>query len=243
MTGHSPTFPPAADAAPGRDRFSHESLCRAMLARHPDTIRTRKPSVAVPRLERIVTAVLEISNRKGFQAMGLRELSAASGLSMGALYGYFDSKETLLRMILAEVAAAADETLGAAPEAVRADPQAHLMWLIEAHLRMTEAMLPWFTFAFMEAKTFPQAERRMAVASEERSEAWFAEVVARGIATGAFHPQTPALLPSLIKPLLQDWYVKRAKYRRRNVSLPAYVTAVQTMALAACSAPVAPPRG
>lgn len=222
---------PAQDA----DRFGIEALCRAMLARHPDTIRTRKAKVAVPRLARIVSAVLEISNRKGFQAMGMRELSAAAGLSMGALYGYFDSKETLLRMILAEVAAAVDDTLGAAPEAVRADPRAHLLWLIDAHVRLTEAMLPWFTFAFMEAKNFPPAERRMAVASEERSEAWFTEVIERGMATGAFHPQTPELLPSLIKPLLQDWYVKRPKYRRRNVSLPAYVAAVQTMALAACT--------
>lgn len=235
---------PPAETALSRDpdRFGTEALCRAMLARHPDTIRTRKPSVAVPRLARIVTAVLEISNRKGFQAMGMRELSAAAGLSMGALYGYFDSKETLLRMILAEVAAAVDETLGAAPEAVRADPKAHLLWLIEAHVRLTEAMLPWFTFAFMEAKTFPPAERRMAVASEEHSEAWFAEVIERGIATGAFHPLTPALLPSLIKPLLQDWYVKRPKYRRRNVTLPAYVSAVQAMVMSACTGPVAPPQ-
>lgn len=221
------------------DRFGIEALCRAMLSRHPETIRTRKPSIAVPRLARIVIAVLEISNRKGFQAMGMRELSAASGLSMGALYGYFDSKETLLRMILAEVAAAVDDTLGAAPEALRADPKAHLLWLIEAHVRLTEAMLPWFTFAFMEAKTFPPAERRMAVASEERSEAWFAEVIERGIADGVFHPATPAILPSLIKPLLQDWYVKRSKYRRRHVTLPAYVAAVQAVVMAACTSPLA----
>ncbi len=42
------------------------------------------------------------------------------------------------------------------------------------------------------------------------------------------------LLPTMIKPLLQDWYVKRAKYRRRKVSVEEYIAAVQEMVLAAC---------
>ena len=35
----------------------------------------------------------------GFQAMTLRSLSRESGLSMGALYNYFSSKEDLLKII------------------------------------------------------------------------------------------------------------------------------------------------
>ena len=35
----------------------------------------------------------------GFDAMSLRDLSRESGLSMGALYSYFTSKDDLLSMI------------------------------------------------------------------------------------------------------------------------------------------------
>jgi AcrR family transcriptional regulator len=211
-----------------------DTLCASILARHQATIAVRKPEVAVANLQRIVGAALELSNRKGFQAMSLRDLSAASGMSAGGLYAYFDSKTTLLKMIIAEVADVVRRVLANPPPGVAADPAAHLRWLIEAHLRLTEAMLPWFTFAFMEAKNFPPAERRMAVDSEALTEGFFAEVVARGVASGRFRSDTPPLLPALIKPLLQDWYVKRAKHRRRGVTLDEYASTVQALVLAAC---------
>ncbi len=45
-----------------------------------------------------------------------------------------------------------------------------------------------------------------------------------------------SLPASLIKPLLQDWYVKRAKYRRRGTSIEAYINAVGIFVDAALSA-------
>lgn len=43
-------------------------------------------------------------------------------------------------------------------------------------------------------------------------------------------------MAALIKPLLQDWYVKRAKYRRRGVTIDSYIATVQHMVLSACLA-------
>ncbi|MBK5926258.1 TetR/AcrR family transcriptional regulator [Rhodobaculum claviforme] len=211
-----------------------EALCRSILERHHDTIGVRKPAVAVPKLQRILAAALELSNRKGFQAMSLRDLSQASGLSAGGLYAYFDSKTTLLKMILGEVTDSVRRVLSHPPAEVAADPVAHLGWLIDTHLRLTEAMLPWFTFAFMEAKNFPPAERRIAIDSEALTESYFAEVIAAGIAAGRLRPDTSPLLPALVKPLLQEWYVKRAKYRRRGVTLDVYSATVQDLVLRAC---------
>ena len=216
---------------------SIDALCASIVESHRDTIGVQKPEFARRKLKLIITAALDLSNRKGFQAMSLRDLSRASGVSMGGLYAYFDSKTTLLKMILTEVTSAVRRSLSNPPEAVAADPRAHLLWLIDTHLRMTEAMLPWFTFAFMEAKNFPASERRMATDSEELTEAYLADTIAAGIRSGAFREDTSPLLPALIKPLLQDWYVKRGKYRRRNVALRTYIDTVQAICLAACEAP------
>jgi AcrR family transcriptional regulator len=117
-----------------RHDFSMETLCARILDRHADTVRIKKPQVAVPNLVRIVEATLAIANRKGFHSMSLRDLAEQSGLSMGALYAYFDGKETLLLMVLGQVAAAVEEALCAPPPEVAADPRERLRWLLETHV-------------------------------------------------------------------------------------------------------------
>ena len=216
------------------DDLTTEALCCYMLERHRDTISVQKPDFALRKLNVIIEAALDLSNRKGFHAMSLRELSRSSGVSMGGLYAYFDSKTTLLNMILSEVTAAVQRVLSTPPETERDDPVAHLNWLIATHIEMTEQMQPWFTFAFMEAKNFPPAERRKAIDSEELTESYLVAALDAGIASGVFASDTPPLLPALIKPLLQDWYVKRAKYRRRGVTIEAYISTVQKVVLSAC---------
>ena len=211
--------------------FSTEALCARILERHRDVVRVQKPRVAIANLARIIEATLKLSNRQGFHATSLRDLSEASGISMGGLYSCFDNKTTLLLMLASLLApdagtATVSEVLGAPPEEVVASPSAHLRWLVDTHVRLTEAMQPWFAFAYMEAKSFPSNARRMAVDSEAATEEIFADVLRRGVANGDFEISDITLTASLIKPLLQDWYVKRAKYRRRNTTIAAYVDAV-----------------
>lgn len=213
--------------------FSTEALCARILERHRDTVRVQKPHVAVANLARIIEATLKLSNKQGFHATSLRDLAQASGLSMGGLYSYFDNKTTLLSMILGEVSTTVNEVLGTVPEGIADDPLGHLKWLIETHIRLTEAMQPWFVFAYMEAKSFPAAERRMAVDSEAATEEIFAAVLRQGMASGQFAVADIELTASLIKPLLQDWYVKRAKYRKRGTTIEHYVEAVSAFVEAA----------
>ena len=209
-----------------RDLAALEPICSRILERHRTTIRVQKPHVAKANLARIIDAVLRLSARKGFHETTLRDLAEASGLSMGGLYSYFDNKNTLLIMILTEVATTAEAALRDAPEAVMADPVLHLRWLIATHIRLTESMQPWFVFAYMEAKGFPAPARRIAVESELATEQIFADVLAKGAAQGRFRIDDVPLTAALIKPLLQDWYVKRGKYRRRRTGVDAYIAGV-----------------
>lgn len=212
-----------------RDRgdFSTEGLCRSILERHRGTIRVQKPHIAVAKLALIVETTLTLSNRQGFHATSLREISAESGVSMGGLYSYFDTKDTLLLMILGQVASTTVSALESAPAEASADPARHLRWLIETHVALTEVMLPWFVFAFLEAKSFPPAGRKAAVESEEATEAIFRDAIERGARQGVFAVEDPGFAAALLKPLLQDWYVKRAKWRRRGITADGYAARVQ----------------
>ncbi|MDR3465978.1 MAG: TetR/AcrR family transcriptional regulator [Xanthobacteraceae bacterium] len=221
---------------PWAGAYSTEALCARILERHRQVVRVQKTPVAVANLARIITATLRLSNKQGFHATSLRELAKASGLSMGGLYTYFANKPMLLSMILGEVMATASEVLRAPPEAVAMDAVAHLNWLIATHIRLSEAMQPWFVFAFMEAKSFPPAERQIALEGEVDTESIIAEVLKQGAASGVFVIGEVGLTAALIKPLLQDWYVKRAKYRKRGTTIETYIDAVTAFVGAALGA-------
>lgn len=200
--------------------LSMEALAARALARHSETVRVKKPHVATKRLARILDSTLALANRDGFHSMSLRDLSEHAELSMGALYAYFDSKETLLLMILGTVFEVVEEAIGTPPAELA--PRERLRWLLASHVALTEAMLPWFTFAYMQAKSFPPKARARAVAGERRTEKLLADILSEGRTSGAFALDDVEMSASLIKPMLQDWYVKRSKYRRRSITPEAF---------------------
>jgi len=216
--------------------FSAASRCARILARNRESIAVRKDDLATANLTRIIDATLRLANKKGFHSTTVRDLAKAAGLSMGGVYSYVASKEALVSMILGEVVATVEEVLAAAPPEVAAEPRVHLRWIIDAHIRLSEAMQPWFVFCFMEAKTFPARERQMTVAAEAMTEGLISEIIGRGVAAGDFSIVEVGLSASLIKPLLQDWYVKRAKYRKRGTTIEDYIAAVTAFAERALTA-------
>ncbi|MBX3596782.1 MAG: TetR/AcrR family transcriptional regulator [Rhizobiaceae bacterium] len=217
----------ATEALKKLSDVSMEGLCGSILERHRETVRVQKPHIAISKLVLIIEATLKLSSRQSFHATSLRQISEESGVSMGSLYSYFDSKDTLLLMILDQVATTTTNILGNPPEEVLAKPLNHLRWLIETHVELTDAMLPWFNFAFLEAKSFPRFGRKAAIESEEASERIFREVIEKGVQQACFVVEDPAFAAALVKPLLQDWYVKRSKWRRRGINAKEYSTRVK----------------
>lgn len=199
----------------------HAATWQRIYEHNQGIIKIRRMKAVLPNLEKIVLATLQISNRSSFHSMSLRDLSREAGISMGALYSYIESKEQLLAMILGHVLFLVDTVL--TPPAEVADaPAERLRWLLRAHVYLSEAMQPWFFFAYMEAKTFDRRGREMAFGNELRTERMIAECLVAGQAAGTFKAADPAMIAALTKPLLQDWYLKRWKYRRRNINPDAY---------------------
>jgi len=201
-------------------------LCEGIFRRHADSIRIRNPQIAIPKLERILLAALDLGGRKGFHSTTMRDLAEASGLSMGAIYTYVDGKEALLRMILGAVAHAVETGVAPFEDDEISNPRARLRGLIRRHVLVTEAMQRWFYFAFLEVKAFDRDARGMAITQELRTEQLIADAIAAGIAEGIFVDADPQILAGLVKPLLQDWYLKRWKYRKRGITPARYIEIV-----------------
>ena len=197
-------------------------------------IRIKKESTVAKNLEKIFDATLKISNKKGFQAMTMRDLSRESELSMGALYSYFSGKEDLLKMLQSQRRSVTKRILEEYinHETGIADK---LRTAIRIHLYLSEAMQPWFYFSYMETKNISGPEQAKAIESELYTEKIFENILKDGEKAGVFLHRNHQLTASVTKAMLQDWYLKRWKYAKRNISVEQYakhlISIVETFCL------------
>ena len=201
-------------------------IYRTVFEENSDMIKVKKPKIAVPNLEKIFTTTLKISNRSGFQGMNLRDLSAETGISLGAIYSYIESKDRLLSMIIQQVMASIRVVIGDRDKQPT-DPIDRLFWIIRTHLYLSEVMQEWFFFAFMEARNFKADGRNDAIESELFTEKLLADCLEEGARVGQVECDDPEAFAAMIKPLLQDWYLKPWKYKRRGVTVDAYFNRVE----------------
>jgi AcrR family transcriptional regulator len=202
-------------------RTSQKDFYRETLANYRDVIRVKKEGKVLVNLEKIFGATLKLSNQKGFAAMSMRDLSRETGLSMGALYSYFNSKDEILSMLQEQQRAFTKKFLKEAIEGEQA-PRKKLGAAVRAHLYLSEVMQAWFYFSYMEAKNLPDAEKSSAVKSERFTERLFTDILESGRACGEFHEVDCRLTASCLKAMLQDWYLKRGKYASRGITVERY---------------------
>ena len=198
-----------------------DDIYQEILTENRDSIRVKKEHTVVRNLEKIFEATLKISNRKGFQAMSMRNLSKESGLSMGALYAYFSSKEELLELLQRQHSNVMTRVF---QDQLKNDmlPMDKLDTAIRTHLYLSEVMQPWFYFAYMEVKNMPRIKQEKAMAAELASEKIFSDILLEGLDKHVFRPHNHELIASMLKAVLQDWYLKRWKYRGRKISVDQY---------------------
>lgn len=198
-----------------------ESICLDLVRKNQGKISVKKERVAVKNMIRILEAVFALAQEKGFQTMTLRDLSRKSGLSMGALYSYFPGKEELRAMILRQGVA---YTRSVILEQTRdcTSPVERLEVAMETHLYLTEVLRPLFYFAYMEAGSLSKQEKRSAMEDELATEQIFFDILRDGVERGDFRCPDIELVAALIKAVLQDWYLKRWKYKRKGITVEDY---------------------
>lgn len=97
-------------------------------AKKPSGPKFRRRAEARP--DEILDAALAVFTEKGFDAARVDDIAARAGLSKGAVYLYFDSKEALLRGLIDREVAPAAHRLRALAEAGGRDPKATLTLVV-----------------------------------------------------------------------------------------------------------------
>ncbi len=200
-------------------------ILKEVYLKNREKIRIKKEKTAVKNFEIILNAVFKISYAKGFQAMSMRDLSSETGLSMGALYGYFASKEELFKIIQGQGRSLIKTFVKKYAEEPE-DPQKKLRAVIKAHIYLSEVARPWFYFTFMEARDLDSKGVRETQALEAYTEKILVEVLTLGEQKGIFAKKNHLMTASIIKAMQQDWYLKRWKYSQRDVDVETYADTV-----------------
>ncbi len=191
------------------------------IAENRGSIRIKKEKTVMKNLDIIFKAALKISNKKGFQVMSMRDLRQETGISLGALYAYFSSKDDLLSMLQYQFREVVGRIIN--HEINEQDnPVDQLRALVQAHVFSSELMQPWFYFSFMEAKNLNLKERKKAIEGDLATETLLESILEEGQDQELFVERNITLTAEVVKALFANWYLKRSKFRSRGVSVDEY---------------------
>lgn len=223
------------DAFSAKFALSSREIARQVYLDNRDALSVKKEKTAVRNLEKILDAVFAIAYEKGFQAMGMRDLSRATGMSLGSLYAYFPGKEELLAIIQTQGWRMLRRDLDLAVRDIP-HPWDKLKAVIRAHLFLSELFRPLFYFTFMEARNIHPAGVEAVKSMEAYTQRILIDILDAGEQQGLFKPGNHDLTASMIKAMQQEWYLKRWKYRKMNVGVDRFADHVIGMTGAFCLA-------
>lgn len=167
----------------------------------------------------LLQAARECFALHGYDATGVAEICAAAGVSKGAFYHHFPSKQALFVVLLNDWLAALDVGFSAirasAPSTVEALQQMSAM--IGPIFREQRGQLPMLFEFWTQARRDPVVWQA-AIAPYHRYQTLFAEMVRQGIAAGQLKPADPEhvaqmlvslaiglLLQAMLDPDGADW--------------------------------------
>lgn len=157
------------------------------------------------RPDEILTAALDEFIAKGFDSARIEDIAAQAGLSKGAVYLYFDSKEALLRALIERELAPHVAGIAALAGAETADPKAALAIALERAVTVVANprifAVPRLVISI--AARFPEIRDHYRRAIVEPARATVERLIERGIKAGQFRAVDPtAATRTIIGPLL-----------------------------------------
>ena len=137
----------------------------------------------------ILDAAEECFARQGYDATGVAEICRCAGVSKGAFYHHFSSKQEVFTQLLARWLGGLDDEMAAIRDLAASTPDAllRLTEMAPAVFQMADTKLPIFLEFWSKAAREP-AVRKATVAYYQQYEEFFTAMIQRGIDEGAFRP-------------------------------------------------------
>jgi TetR/AcrR family transcriptional regulator, transcriptional repressor for nem operon len=103
------------------------------------------PDGSAPARDRLLDAAVHVIRSKGYSAARVEDICAEAGLTKGAFFHHFASKEACAIAAAAHFAANADSLFDAAPYSLLPDPRARVLGYVDFRKAILQGELPQFT--------------------------------------------------------------------------------------------------
>ena len=168
--------------------------------------KSSKAASALVSGERLLDAAVHVIRAKGYSAARVEDICAEAGLTKGAFFHHFASKEACAIAAAAHFAAKADALFDAAPYRLLADPAARVLGYVEFRKAILQGELPQFTCllgtmvqeAYETHPAIRQACDRYISEHAERLGADIAEAKARYAPDAEWTPESVALFTQAV---------------------------------------------
>ncbi len=164
-------------------------------------------------------AAADLIAEHGYEAMSMRQLAARVGLTSGALYNHFGSKQDLLSGLLESVMT---DLLEAVQHEVlsRSDPAGQLRAFVELHIRFHIERKNDVLIATTELRSLDSSNLAKIVRLRNRYEVILSSILRRGVQAGAFSVPDVKTTALAIIPMLTgvtQWYRPGRRMTREQV--------------------------
>jgi AcrR family transcriptional regulator len=157
-----------------------------MPAETPEQPRTRLPIGGTGLQNRIAEAAIELFYTRGALATTVRDITSACGLTPGALYNHFTSKEQLLYVLIRDIHLQADAQLEAAIAGAAPDPAARLTAAVSFLVAQAGGQRQQSRVANREFITLTEARRTEITGIRRRMRGRLTEILLDGGGQGLF---------------------------------------------------------
>ena len=170
----------------------------------------------------LLEAATQLFSKYGYDATGVAEICQAAGVSKGAFYHHFPSKQAIFMELLNSYMNSIETGFNLMRREVRDVPQAILQMaeMAGALFQATDMHLPIFLEFWSQANHDPQVWD-LTVAPFHRFQSYFAEMIQEGINQGSIQPVDPhqaarvlvslsvgLLMESLLNPQVTNWKIE-----------------------------------
>ncbi|MCP3976079.1 MAG: TetR/AcrR family transcriptional regulator [bacterium] len=159
------------------------------------------------REDQIALGALGLFRDKGYHATSIREIAAASRMSMGGLYEYIDTKQDVLSLVYRHLIE------GVQPDV---DPSADLAETLVALMQGTAEHAAEVQLIYRETASLDPAHRIQLAESERQQVAALQDVIERGVAAGTLDVGDPELAAHVLVFLTAFYPLRRWLLRQRQ---------------------------
>lgn len=167
------------------------------------------------RRKHIVQCSTKAFTKVGYNQLNMRELAEVCGMSAGALYHYFGSKEEILYSI---VQSATSEQVSYLQDFVNklsnTSPTTALVQLIHQFCRWHDDNQDLTLFNYQESKNLPKNALKSIFESEGHILSMFEQVLIKGSQAGEFEVDAPKFIAHNIVMLGHSWALRRWYLRK-----------------------------